>query len=61
VFKRFNACLSQGIDEFGGFGRFGLVGLRSLMCLRGLMPAYRQGFDKLIYTTEIIHRVGVGI
>jgi hypothetical protein len=43
----------------GGLG--GLVGLRSLMCLRGLMPACRQGFDKLNYTTEIIHRVGVGI
>jgi hypothetical protein len=23
VFKRFNACLSAGVEEFGGFGRFG--------------------------------------
>ena len=42
VFKRFNACLSQGIDEFGRFGRFGLVGLR------GLMPAYRRGLTSLV-------------
>ena len=75
VFKRFNACLSAGVDEFGRFGVFGaglrpcqrvgtfecLRGLRSLMCSRGLKPAYRQGFDKLNNTIEIIRRVGVGI